>query len=68
MLRDEEVGVGDGGEGHEEDPVLEVLQQIGGDLQGEPGLARSTRPVSVSKRTSSCRSRSQTSPPPAPVR
>src|SRR3712207_5588221 len=43
-LRIEEVGIGYGSEGHEEDAVLEVLQHVGGGLQGEPGLARTSRP------------------------
>src|ERR687890_312961 len=43
-LRIEEIGVGCGSERDEEDAVLEVLQHIGGSLQGEAGLARSTRP------------------------
>jgi hypothetical protein len=43
-LSKEEVGIGYSSEGHEVDTVLEVLQEVCGGLQGEPGLASAARP------------------------
>ena len=39
----DETGIADLGERHEEDAAGEVLDELGGDLEGEPGLAASPR-------------------------
>ena len=53
--------VGDRGQLHQPDPVTGPVEQLGGHLQGQPGLADPPAPVSVTSREDSTRARTSAS-------
>ena len=66
MAEGYQLRIGYGGEGDEEHPIVELLQEIRAGLEGKAGLARPPGPVRVSSRTSSYELAPQPPQPRAP--